>query len=188
MPRRSRQDSEMDESSSLLGKSAPGTKYEIFFFKSYNRFISANYIHFEGRHDDEDESEDDERYRRKSVNPTVGRRYSLTVPNPRIRSNSIAVYNDDEDDVVFTSYGPVVLDTPVRGRRDWLLGGFLAVLSGILFTGGNFFVKFFTIDAIEMLMVRSLIQTSLMAVVIIITKRSFFPDKRLDKFLVIVQV
>ena len=47
-----------------------------------------------------------------------------------------------------------------------MLGGFLAILSGILFTAGNFFVKYFTIDAIEMLMIRSLLQVAIMALVI----------------------
>ena len=56
-------------------------------------------------------------YREKFINPTIGRRYSLVTPNPRIRSNSIAVYNDDnEDDVVFTSYGPVVVEEETRGN------------------------------------------------------------------------
>ena len=50
--------------------------------------------------------------------------------------------------------------------RSGLLGWLLAVLSGILFTSNNFLVKYYTIEAVEMLMVRSSLQTLLMAVVI----------------------
>ena len=96
--------------------------------------------------------------------------------------------------MVFTSYGPIVIEdvgrdsgvAPARGRL--VLGWCLAVLSGILFTANNFFVKYFTIDAIEMLMVRSSLQTVLMALVIVITKRKFLPEKSLDKVLVVLQV
>ena len=64
----------------------------------------------------------------------------------------------------------------------------MAIFSGILFTATNFFVKYLSIDAIEMLMVRSVLQTVLMASVIIITKRKFYPEKKLDKILVVLQV
>ena len=49
---------------------------------------------------------------------------------PRLRSNSVAVYTEEED-VVFTSYGPVVVEDH---SNSWLLGSLLAILSGILFT------------------------------------------------------
>ena len=73
-------------------------------------------------------------------------------------------------------------------RRNGSLGWFLAIFSGILFTATNFFVKYFSIDAIEMLLVRSVLQTVLMALIIIISKRKFFPEKKLDKILVVLQV
>ena len=63
-----------------------------------------------------DAKDNPESYREKFINPTIGRRYSLVTPNPRIRSNSVAIYNEDEDDVVFTSYGPVVVEEETRGR------------------------------------------------------------------------
>ena len=70
-------------------------------------------VHYYDDKFDEDDDLEDQRHREKTVNPSIGRRYSLAVPNPRIRSNSIAIYNDDEEDVVFTSFGPVILE-PVR--------------------------------------------------------------------------
>ena len=83
---------------------------------------------------------------------------------PRLRSNSVAVYTEEED-VVFTSYGPVVLQEQGR-TRSWLLGWILAILSGILFTANNFLVKFYTIEAVDMLLVRSGLQTVLLALAI----------------------
>ena len=83
---------------------------------------------------------------------------------PRLRSNSVAVCTEEED-VVFTSYGPEVLQEQGR-TRSWLLGWILAILSGILFTANNFLVKFYTIEAVDMLLVRSGLQTVLLALVI----------------------
>ena len=107
---------------------------------------------------------------------------------PRLRSNSVAVCTEEED-VVFTSYGPVVLqeETSPRTSSRWLLGWLLAVLSGILFTANNFLVKYYTIEAVDMLLVRSGLQTVLMAFIILVTKRSFLPTARLDKVLVLLQ-
>ena len=73
-------------------------------------------------------------------------------------------------------------------RRRGLFGWFLAILSGVLFTSNNFFVKYYDIDALEMLLVRSALQTILMAIIIIVGKRKFLPEKRQDKVLTIVQV
>ena len=50
--------------------------------------------------------------------------------------------------------------------RSLLLGSLLAVLSGILFTANNFLVKYYTIEAVDMLMVRSCLQTLLTALLI----------------------
>lgn len=188
-----KQDNLATETSRLLATSAPSeSKQKRAFFLSFNNlitFTSSGYIRYDT---DGDESEDG--YQPRSINPTIGRRHSLAASHPRVRSNSIVLYNEDEDDVVFTSYGPIVIEdvgrdtgaAPARGRL--VLGWCLAVLSGILFTANNFFVKYFTIDAIEMLMVRSSLQTVLMALVIVITKRKFLPEKSLDKVLVVLQV
>ena len=57
-----------------------------------------------------------------------------------------------------------------------------------MFTSNNFFVKYYEIDALEMLLVRSALQTILMAIIIVVSKRKFLPEKRQDKVLTIVQV
>ena len=88
--------------------------------------------------------------------------------NTKLRSNSVCVFSQAEEEVVFTSYGPVVLaeeDTP-RLSRSPLVGWLLAVISGLLFTGNNFLVKYYTIAATDMLLIRSALQTLLMAVII----------------------
>ena len=64
----------------------------------------------------------------------------------------------------------------------------MAILSGVLFTSNNFFVKYYDIDALEMLLVRSALQTILMAIIIVVSKRKFLPEKKQDKVLTIVQV
>lgn len=120
------------------------------------------------------------------MQPTRSRLQSLTIVNPRIRSNSVTIYNDDGDDVTSTSYGPVMLEEDLA-RTDWLLGWFLAIISGVLFTANNFFVKYLSVDAIEMLLMRSAMQTVLLGIVIMTTTRKFLPDGTLDKVLVILQ-
>ena len=125
--------------------------------------------------------------------------------NTKLRSNSVCVFSQAEEEVVFTSYGPVVLqeaDSP-RLSRSPLVGWLLAVLSGLLFTGNNFLVKYYSIGATDMLLVRSTLQTLLMAVIIgndttrlrqilkycfpVLTKRPFLPSKKLDGVLVVSQ-
>ena len=86
--------------------------------------------------------------------------------------------------------------------KPWLLGSFLAIFSGILFTANNFLVKYYSVEAVEMLLVRSSLQTVLMAGVVgknereknqkkvdisVLTRRSFVPSRRLDRLLVILQ-
>ena len=86
--------------------------------------------------------------------------------------------------------------------KPWLLGSFLAIFSGILFTANNFLVKYYRVEAVEMLLVRSGLQTVLMAAVVgknereknqkkvdisVLTRRSFVPSRRLDRLLVILQ-
>ena len=77
---------------------------------------------------------------------------------------------------------------PTLERRRGPFGWFLAILSGVLFTSNNFFVKLYDIDALEMLLVRSGLQTILMTVIIVASKRKFLPERRQDKVLTIVQV
>ena len=49
-------------------------------------------------------------------------------------------------------------------------------------------MKYYDIDALEMLLVRSALQTILMAIIIVVSKRKFLPEKKQDKVLTIVQV
>jgi len=107
-------------------------------------------------------------------------------PRPRLRSDSLTIYNDDGDDVTNTSFGPVIMDQQ-SVRTDWLLGWFLAITSGVLFTANNFFVKYLTIDPIEMLLMRSGMQAVVLTIIIMSTNKKFLPDGRLDKILVMLQ-
>jgi len=117
---------------------------------------------------------------------TRSRQDSLCSISPRLRSDSLTIYNDDGDDVTNTSFGPVIMDEH-SVRTDWLLGWFLAIISGVLFTANNFFVKYLTIDPIEMLLMRSGLQAVVLTIIIMSTNRKFLPDGRLDKILVMLQ-
>ena len=65
-------------------------------------------------HSQDDSLSEDDKYNARSLNPTIGRRQS----NPqRTRSNSIAIFHEDEDDVIFTSFGPVVVEEDTRGVK-----------------------------------------------------------------------
>ena len=46
----------------------------------------------------------------------------------------------------------------VQLRKSWRLGLFLALLSGVLFTGNNFLIQYFQVEPFEILLVRSLFQ------------------------------
>ena len=43
-------------------------------------------------------------------------------------------------------------------RKSWKLGLFLALASGVLFTGNNCMIQYFQVDPLEILLVRSLFQ------------------------------
>ena len=43
-------------------------------------------------------------------------------------------------------------------RKSWKLGLFLAMASGVLFTGNNCMIQYFQVDPLEILLVRSLFQ------------------------------
>merc|ERR1712236_91676 len=78
--------------------------------------------------------------RRKS---SVARVAGVAGLRTRLMTNSVTIYTDQEDgdDITSTSYGPVVVNVKQRGH-DWALGWFLSVVSGVLFTTNNFFVKY----------------------------------------------
>jgi drug/metabolite transporter (DMT)-like permease len=113
--------------------------------------------------------------------PAMGRKLS------RIRTNSVSILNDDGDDIIATSFGPVLLaDAPTR-NRDWMLGWFLAIISGVLFTANNFFVKYLNLDALEMLLVRSFLQTVLVLIGILSSRTKLMPHSIKDRVLVVLQ-
>jgi len=105
----------------------------------------------------------------------------------RIRTNSVSILNEDGDDLIATSFGPVLLPEAPSRNRDWILGWFLAIISGVLFTANNFFVKYLSVDALEMLLIRSLLQALLVLVGIITTRTPLLPHSVKDKVLVILQ-
>jgi len=106
----------------------------------------------------------------------------------RIRTTSVSILNLAGDaDVVGTSFGPVVLPDDATRTRDWMLGWFLAIISGVLFTANNFFVKYLSVDPLEMLIIRSGLQTVLIMFGLISTKTPFLPPATKDRILVILQ-
>jgi len=118
---------------------------------------------------------------RTAASVNMGRKMS------RIRSNSVSILNLAGDDVIATSFGPVILPESEHRDRDWMLGWFLAIISGILFTANNFFVKYLNVDALEMLLIRSGLQTVLIMVGLISTRTAFLPETIKDRCLVILQ-
>jgi len=105
----------------------------------------------------------------------------------RIRTNSVSILNDDGDDIISTSFGPVLLPEAPSRNRDWMLGWFLAIISGVLFTANNFFVKYLNIDALEMLLIRSFLQCVLVLIGIITSRTPLLPASIKDRILVILQ-
>ena len=78
------------------------------------------------------------------------------------RTDSLTIFAESEDgeDVTSTSYGPVVVASrQLRDNNQMPVGWFLAIVSGLLFTTNNFFVKLLEMDAAEVLLVRSALKT-----------------------------
>ena len=68
------------------------------------------------------------------------------IENSENRSNNT---NDNDDDDTSSS---------TSGLK-WQIGLFLSILSGLLFTANNFLIQFFKIEALEVLFVRSVVQS-----------------------------
>ena len=78
------------------------------------------------------------------------------------RTDSLTIFTEAEDgeDVTSTSFGPVVVASrQPRNNNHMPVGWFLAIVSGLLFTTNNFFVKLLEMDAAEVLLVRSALKT-----------------------------
>lgn len=119
----------------------------------------------------------------------AGRRSSLQPCRPRRRTDSITIYAESEEgeDVTSTSYGPVVSKHAEPGQQ-WALGWVLAVVSGLLFTTNNFFVKFLDLDAAEMLLVRCGLQAAVLGLVIATSSQErLVPSSTADRVLVVLQ-
>jgi len=169
----------VDERAHLLGRSGSPNRRTV---RANSLFSSNTYTSIGG-----DQSPSSRR-RGSRILP-----HNSTMPPPmnrklsRIRTNSVSILNDDGDDLISTSFGPVLIsDAPTR-NRDWILGWFLAIISGVLFTANNFFVKFLNIDALEMLLIRSGMQTLLILAGIISTRTPLLPHSTKDRVLVILQ-
>jgi len=92
-----------------------------------------------------------------------------SAARPRRRTDSVTIFAEEEDGehVTATSYGPVLLASKQRAGGSWALGWFLAIISGVLFTTNNFFVKFLEIDAVEVLLMRSGLQAGVLGVLLV---------------------
>ena len=122
----------------------------------------------------------------------TGVRHTLPVEQRR-HSNAIIIHNrwhssccqsnvqyeycsDEDIDVVFTSYGPIIIEdvSAAAGARDArtpgccsrAVGWVLATLSTLLFTSTIFCAKFWAINPVQLLLVRSLLQTVLTALIL----------------------
>ena len=114
-----------------------------------------------------------------------------TGSGTRLRTNSVALFNDLEDSMVSTvstSYGPVVVvDTGASGYGG-VAGLLLAFFSGVLFTINNFLFQYFELNVTDMLLTRSAMQAGIVGLVVIVTGcSSFWPEKCLNWFLVTLQ-
>lgn len=124
----------------------------------------------------------------------------LQIPRRRPRTystNSLGIYNEEGDYIISTGFGSAVVHQDTSAW-DWYLGLFLAGLSGVLFTANNFFVKFFSVDPIEMLLVRSALQAFLVGAGLSCVhqkgsswinsfRQAFVPESTCDRILVSLQ-
>jgi len=112
-------------------------------------------------------------------------------PHSRMRTNSIAVFHDLEDSIistVSTSYGPVVVIDNAFPGYGGAIGLILATVSGILFTVNNFLFQYFTLNVTDMLLTRSVFQTLVLGLVLVVTGcTQVLPCSCLDWFLVVAQ-
>ena len=77
---------------------------------------------------------------------------------------------------------------PSEPGHQWAQGWVLAVVSGLLFTTNNFFVKFLDIDAAEMLLVRCGLQAAVLGLVIATSSHErLVPSSTTDRVLVVLQ-
>jgi len=129
--------------------------------------------------------------RSRSYQALGGRRLRGSFDSTRMRTNSLAVFNDLEDSIISTvgtSYGPVVvIDEAIPGYGG-AIGLLLAAFSGILFTVNNFLFQYFSLNVTDMLLARSGMQTAVLGLILVVTGCSnFLPVRSLDWFLVVCQ-
>ena len=68
-----------------------------------------------------------------------------------------------------------ILGASILGHREWRLGLALAVISGLLHTATNFFVQYFGVNAVEVLLVRSVVQTLVLGIIAGTSERRLLP-------------
>eukprot|EP00092_Neocalanus_flemingeri_P092572 GFUD01117532.1.p1 GENE.GFUD01117532.1~~GFUD01117532.1.p1 ORF type:complete len:452 (-),score=77.33 GFUD01117532.1:54-1409(-) len=131
--------------------------------------------------------------KKRSPTPQVlsGRRSIGSANSSRMRTNSVAVFNDLEDSTIVTvstSYGPVVVDDiPIPGYGG-AVGLILAAFSGILFTVNNFLFQYYNLNVTDMLLTRSGLQTAVLGLLLVLTGcNNFLPVRCMDWFLVVGQ-
>eukprot|EP00092_Neocalanus_flemingeri_P037038 GFUD01040321.1.p1 GENE.GFUD01040321.1~~GFUD01040321.1.p1 ORF type:complete len:483 (+),score=79.24 GFUD01040321.1:79-1449(+) len=131
--------------------------------------------------------------KKRSPTPQVlsGRRSIGSANSSRMRTNSVAVFNDLEDSTIVTvstSYGPVVVDdSPIPGYGG-AVGLILAAFSGILFTVNNFLFQYYNLNVTDMLLTRSGLQTAVLGLLLVLTGcNNFLPVRCMDWFLVVSQ-
>jgi drug/metabolite transporter (DMT)-like permease len=139
-------------------------------------------------HGDHLEGPDGKKPRSLSYQALGGRHLRGSFERSRMRTNSLAVFNDLEDSIISTvgtSYGPVVvIDEAIPGYGG-AIGLLLAAFSGILFTVNNFLFQYFSLNVSDMLLARSGMQTAVLGLILVVTGcNNILPVRCMDWFLV----
>ena len=78
-------------------------------------------------------------------------------------------------------------ETVEECNRKWRIGICLAVLSGVLFTATNFLIQYYDVNAFEILMVRSVLQTVILGLIVFNSNGALIPQSHYVKFFMLLQ-